>query len=121
MSTLPAGPGEPPLVQTLRWLVRPTAFLQSCRRRFGDAFSVTFLGFQSPLVMISDPEAIRELYSSREHGLPPGRTVTLSPIVVTSFGGYEEYTCGTVKPGDHVVVSTKPGSTASAGNPGTCI
>src|SRR4029077_11195178 len=38
------------------------------------------------------------------------------PIVVTSFGGYEEYTCGTVQPGDHVVVTTKPGSSGSAGN-----
>src|SRR3954447_362169 len=81
MHALPAGPSEPPVVQTLRWLARPIAFLQSCRRRDGDAFSVTFLGFQSPLVMISDPEAIQALYANREHGLPPGRTVTLTPIL----------------------------------------
>jgi cytochrome P450 len=81
MHALPAGPSEPPVVQTMRWLARPIAFLQSCRRRYGDAFSVTFLGFQSPLVMISDPEAIQALYTNREHGLPPGRTVTLSPIL----------------------------------------
>ena len=31
------------------------------------------------------------------------------------------YTCGTIEPGDHVVVTTEPGSNASAGNPGTCI
>src|SRR4051812_32568487 len=62
------------------------------------------------------------------YGAEPGgwkATITrpglADPIVVTSFGGYEEYTCGTVKPGDHVVVTTQPGSSASAGNPGTCI
>src|SRR3954449_2273890 len=81
MHALPAGPSEPPVVQTLRWLARPIAFLQSCRRRYGDAFSVTFLGFQTPLVMISDPEAIQALYGNREHGLPPGRTLSLRPIL----------------------------------------
>jgi cytochrome P450 family 135 len=68
-------------VQTLRWLVRPIRFLEDCRRRFGDVFSVRFLGFQSPMVMISDPEAVRALYSGRDHGLPPGRTVVLEPIL----------------------------------------
>jgi cytochrome P450 len=81
MSTLPAGPGEPPLVQTARWLLRPISFLESCRRRHGDAFSIRFLGFQSPLVMISDPEAIQALYTERSHGLPPGRTLALQPVL----------------------------------------
>jgi cytochrome P450 len=31
--------------------------------------------------MVSDPEAIRALYSNAEHGLPPGRTLALLPIV----------------------------------------
>jgi cytochrome P450 family 135 len=78
---LPAGPSEPPTLQTLQWLLRPISFLESCRRRFGDAFSVRFLGFQTPLVMLSDPEAIRALYGNRAHGLPPGRTLVLQPIV----------------------------------------
>jgi cytochrome P450 len=81
MSALPPGPAEPPLVQTLRWLLRPISFLESCRRRFGDAFSVTFLGFQTPMVMLSDPEAIRALYTNPRHRLPPGRTLTLQPIM----------------------------------------
>src|SRR3978361_523437 len=81
MSAPPPGPSEPPLVQTLRCLLRPIAFLESCRRRFGDTFSVRFLGFKRPMVMLSDPEVIRELYGNAEHGLPPGRTFALLPIV----------------------------------------
>src|SRR3954451_387594 len=81
MTPLPPGPTEPPVVQTLRWLTGPIAFLESCRRRYGDTFSVRFLGFQTPLVMISDPEAIQALYGNREHGLPPGRTLSLRPIL----------------------------------------
>jgi cytochrome P450 family 135 len=77
---LPVGPSEPPVLQTLRWLLRPISFLESSRRRFGDTFSVRFLGFRTPMVMLSDPEAIRSLYGNPEHGLPPGRTFALLPI-----------------------------------------
>ena len=79
--TLPPGPSAPPAVQTVRWLLRPIEFMESCRRRYGDAFSVRFLGFQTPMVMISEPEAIKALYSSRENGLPPGRTAALGPVM----------------------------------------
>jgi cytochrome P450 len=78
---LPAGPSEPSGVQTLRWLLRPIAFMEGCRRRFGDAFSVRFLGFQTPMVMVSHPDAVRALYSERAHGLPPGRSISLLPIL----------------------------------------
>ena len=61
--------------------MRPIAFLESCRRRFGDAFSVRFVGMRTPLVMVSDPAAVRALYSERENGLPPGRTFALRPLV----------------------------------------
>ena len=63
------------------WLARPISFMESARKRHGDAFSVRFLGFQRPMVMISNPEAIRALYTERAHGLPPGRTVTLMPVM----------------------------------------
>ena len=79
--SLPPEPAQSPAVQTARWLLRPVAFLEDCRRRYGDAFSVRFLGFQTPMVMLSDPEAIRALYTEKAHGLPPGRTVALEPIM----------------------------------------
>jgi cytochrome P450 len=81
MTALPPGPSEAPAIQTARWLLRPISFMESCRRRFGDAFSVTFLGFQTPMVMLSDPAAIQALYTNPRHDLPPGRTVALLPIM----------------------------------------
>jgi cytochrome P450 len=80
VTSLPPGPTAGPALQTMRWLVRPIAFLEACRRRYGDAFSVRFLGFETPLVMVSKPEVLRALYSERGHGLPPGRTLSLRPI-----------------------------------------
>src|SRR4051812_23224396 len=79
--SLPPGPTAPPAIQTARWLYRPIEFLDSARRRHGDAFSVKFLGFTTPMVIVSDPESIRALYTTRENGLPPGRTFALEPIM----------------------------------------
>jgi cytochrome P450 family 135 len=78
--SLPPGPGSP-AVQTVRWMSRPLPFLDACRRRYGDAFSVKFVGFQSPSVFISHPDAIRDLYRSRENTLPPGRSLALEPVM----------------------------------------
>ncbi len=80
LMSLPPGPTAGPALQTIRWLLRPIAFLEACRRRYGDAFSVRFLGFETPLVMVSKPEVLRALYSGTAHGLPPGRTLSLRPI-----------------------------------------
>ena len=81
MSTVMPGPAESPVLQTARWLMRPIAFMESCRRRFGDSFSVRFLGFETPMVMLSSPDALQALYSEPAHGLPPGRTISLLPVM----------------------------------------
>jgi cytochrome P450 len=78
---LPPEPRNSPLMQTLRWAFRPLAFMEDSRRKFGDSFSVRFVGFERPMVMISDPKAIKALYTEREHGLPPGRNITLEPVL----------------------------------------
>jgi cytochrome P450 family 135 len=78
---LPPEPSEPAIVQTMRWISSPLDFLDSCRRRLGNTFSLRFVGFQRPMVLLSDPDAIRALYSARDSGLPPGRTVGLRPVM----------------------------------------
>jgi cytochrome P450 len=55
--------------------------MQEAREKYGDNFSVKFLTFERPMVMISDPAAIKALYMERSHGLPPGRDIILTPIV----------------------------------------
>ncbi len=78
---LPPEPKYSPLSQTLRWSFRPLPFMQECREKYGDSFSVKFVSFERPMVMISDPAAIKALYTERAHGLPPGREVVLTPVV----------------------------------------
>ncbi len=78
---LPPEARQGPLMQTLRWTLRPLAFMQECREQIGDSFSLSFLGFERPMVLISDPAAIKALYMERENGLPPGRNIILEPIL----------------------------------------
>ncbi|HEX3240487.1 MAG TPA: cytochrome P450 [Solirubrobacterales bacterium] len=78
---LPPEPKGSSLSQTLRWAFRPLPFMEDCRQRYGDSFSVRFLGFERPMVLISDPAAIKALYRERSHGLPPGRNIILEPIL----------------------------------------
>jgi cytochrome P450 len=68
-------------MQTAQWLLAPVQFMEGCRRRHGETFSVRFVGFEQPMVLISDPSAIRALYSQREQLLPPGRFAQLAPMV----------------------------------------
>lgn len=79
--SLPPEPNSSPLVQTLRWTLRPLAFMHECREKYGNSFSLRFLGFERPMVMISDPAAIKALYTERANGLPPGRNIVLEPIL----------------------------------------
>jgi cytochrome P450 len=79
--SLPPEPKSSPLMQTLRWSFRPLPFMQENREKYGDNFSVKFLTFERPMVMISDPAAIKALYMERSHGLPPGRDIIHTPIV----------------------------------------
>jgi len=81
VNALPAGPAASPSLQTARWLARPIRFLEDNRRTFGDAFTVMFKGFRTPLVMVSSPAVIRALYGERGHAMPPGRQITLKPLV----------------------------------------
>jgi cytochrome P450 len=79
--SLPPEPNSSPLMQTLRWSFRPLPFMQENREKYGDNFSVKFMTFERPMVMIADPAAIKAIYMERSHGLPPGRDIILTPIV----------------------------------------
>lgn len=71
----------PAAAQIAAWIFRPIEFLDACRKRYGDSFQVTFPGFETPMVLISHPDHVRELFSEPTHGLPPGRSLALEPIL----------------------------------------
>jgi cytochrome P450 len=59
---LPPGPRLPRLVQTLWMLRRPVSVQQRCQRRFGDCFTLRFIGQLGTTVHIADPAAVKMVF-----------------------------------------------------------
>ena len=74
---LPAGPREPAALQTVEWIARPTAFLRRCRARYGDPFTVRVAWADAPMVLVSDPEAIRRVFAADPAVLHGGASSTV--------------------------------------------
>ncbi|HZK15550.1 MAG TPA: hypothetical protein VFC52_03050, partial [Solirubrobacterales bacterium] len=78
---LPPEMSRSPASQTMRWFFRPLSFMQEGRRRYGEIFGVRFLTFTTPMYLISDPVAIKTVYSEPANTLPPGRELQLEPLL----------------------------------------
>jgi cytochrome P450 len=61
---LPPGPRAPTFVQTLAWAVAPTWVMDRYARRLGEAFTLTFAPSGMQLVMISDPAAVKTVFTA---------------------------------------------------------
>lgn len=69
---LPDGPTMPPLFQLWQWMTRPLEFLDECSAKYGETFTVRFLGFE-PLVMVSHPEALKEIFTAKPNQFDSGK------------------------------------------------
>ena len=78
---LPPGPRIPSLLQTIGWWSRPIAFLERCGARYGSRFTIHLTG-QSPFVVLSDPEEIKQVFTAPPDVLHPGEGASiLEPVV----------------------------------------
>ena len=61
---LPPGPREPAALQTVEWIVRPTALLRRAQARYGEPFTLRTAWTDAPLVLTSDPQEIKRIYAA---------------------------------------------------------
>ncbi len=61
-TSLPPGPRLPTLTQSLLWVLRPIAFMERCARRYGDIFTLRWVG-AGTVVFVSVPAAIKEVFT----------------------------------------------------------
>jgi cytochrome P450 len=86
LAPLPPGPKAPAVWQLLHCTHSPLSFLESCVRRYGDPFTVRLAGFGT-LVMLADPEAVRDVFRGDPHVLHSGEgneflSLTVGPTSV---------------------------------------
>ncbi len=63
MQTLPNPVALSSLKQLINWLGRPYDYLDECAEKYGDTFTMHLFGFE-PLVFLSDPQAIKEIFAA---------------------------------------------------------
>jgi cytochrome P450 len=71
---LPPGPRTPSRLQAVGWALRPLPFMERCRKRYGDTFTLRIRGRKNPWVFLSDPRDV-------------GKVLTISPDLVRAGAG----------------------------------
>ncbi|WP_028067048.1 cytochrome P450 [Solirubrobacter soli] len=69
---LPPGPKEPAALQTVEWIIRPTALLRRAQARYGEPFTLNTVWMDAPLVLTSDPQEIKRIYAAPPDVLQAG-------------------------------------------------
>jgi cytochrome P450 len=90
-SSLPPGPQAAAWWQLIRFAGNPLGLLDECQRHFGDAFTLNIAG-NGRFVMLSDPEAVREVFRGDPDVLHSGEanalfTATVGPSSVLVLDG----------------------------------
>jgi cytochrome P450 family 135 len=71
---LPPGPRAPAAWQTIAWMARPGAFMQRLHRQFGDPVTIRTFWTEEPMVLFSDPDAVRDIFRLDPAIAPAGRS-----------------------------------------------
>ncbi len=62
----------PPALQTLIWTVAPTWMMSRCERHIGDAFTITFAPSGTRLVLFSNPDTVKLIFTAPAELAPSG-------------------------------------------------
>jgi len=60
---LPPGPGRLGLLDSVRWAKNPFPLLTRFQAEFGDAFTLTLPGIPHPIVAVSHPDAVKDVFA----------------------------------------------------------
>ncbi|WP_051324086.1 cytochrome P450 [Candidatus Solirubrobacter pratensis] len=71
---LPPGPREPAALQTVEWILRPTALLRRAQARYGEPFTIRTAWSDAPMVLVSDPAEIKRVYAASPDMLQGGES-----------------------------------------------
>jgi cytochrome P450 family 135 len=62
MTQIPPGPRYPRALQTIGWVARTGPFLERCRQRYGDVFTLR-IAHEGTWVMLADPDDVRQVFT----------------------------------------------------------
>lgn len=78
---VPPGPPYPAAIQGVGFWTRPLAFLERCRGRYGNRFTIR-LPVAPPFVMLANPDDVKQVFTAPADVLRPGEGArVLQPVV----------------------------------------
>ena len=78
---LPQGPDASVAWQTAAWITRPGPFMERCRRRYGDVFTL-HLPATGNVVFVSEPAAVKQVFTTSPDVLRAGEgNAALEPVL----------------------------------------
>jgi cytochrome P450 len=81
LSALPPGPTMPRLLQDVGWIARPLPWLERCRARYGDVFTLN-IAQEGPWVMLSHPDHVKQVFTGDPDVFHAGEAnVVLRPVL----------------------------------------
>jgi cytochrome P450 len=81
LESLPPGPRLPRWLQTAGFLIAPMAWVDACRRRYGDVVTMRTL-FDPGFVMVFEPELVKQVFRGSPERLRAGEAnAVLGPVV----------------------------------------
>jgi cytochrome P450 len=80
-SGLPPGPSASTTIQSVQWIVRPTAMMERCQRRYGDMFTLRLV-HEGRWVFLAHPDAVKQVFTGDPRLLHAGEAnVVLLPFL----------------------------------------
>ena len=81
MSALPPGPTMPRLLQDVGWIARPLPWLERCRARYGDVFTLN-IAQEGAWVMLADPDHVKQVFTGDPDVFHAGEgNIVLRPVL----------------------------------------
>ena len=61
---IPDGSQSPPWLQKIHFVINPVDYLESTSRRFGTIFNAPVSGHYNPLLLVSEPQALKQILTN---------------------------------------------------------
>lgn len=79
---LPNVSKTPLVIQMLKWMFNPCAYMEECKKRYGDIFTLQVGYNLTPIVFVSDPVALQQIIGDTKNFEAPGdMQAIIEPLV----------------------------------------
>jgi cytochrome P450 len=80
--SLPPDAGTHPAIQVIHWIREPFKMLEDCEARLGEAFTMRIPGMRYPVVVLSNPEAVKDVFAlGPDEGHAGKANIVLKPFL----------------------------------------